>query len=222
LAHLHREGIGNELVENIKAAENQKLQSRESVRKRLNDGKSGNPFLGYSECRFCINFPSLRLSSVTTFTLLDYFPSNCDFIPMEVAGLALAIYPATVLAFEQYKKGARYISDWARYRRKYEAFIRDMEGQQLFFEGILQDLLCGGSDPFLTGSSSQSKDSFLRIATDASFTGWKSPVLKQRLKARLDSRYDWCVYTIKRIYDIMIELGELLDIQAVRFSFSGR
>jgi hypothetical protein len=136
---------------------------------------------------------------------------------MEFAGLALAIYPATVLAFEQYKKGAKYISDWARYRRKYEAFIRDMEGQQLFFEGILQDLLCGGPDPFLTGSSSQSKDSFLRIATDASFTGWKSPVLKQRLKARLDSRYEWCMYTIKRIYDIMIELGELLDIQAVRF-----
>lgn len=134
---------------------------------------------------------------------------------MEVAGLALGAYPVIVLAFEQYKKGAKYISNWAQYRRKYEALIRDMEAQQLFFEGILQDLLCGGPDPFLTGNSATSKDTFMHIATDASFTGWKSPVLKQRLKTRLDSRYDWCIYTIGTIYEILIELGELLDIQAV-------
>ncbi|EPE34411.1 hypothetical protein GLAREA_10105 [Glarea lozoyensis ATCC 20868] len=117
------------------------------------------------------------------------------------------------MTFEQYKKGSRYFSHWIQFRRKYESFIRDMEGQQLFFEGILQDLLCGGPNPYLIGGDS--KDSFLDIVGDKDFIGWRDPVLKQRLVTRLDSRYDWCMYTIKRIYDIMTELGELLDIQAL-------
>jgi hypothetical protein len=90
-------------------------------------------------------------------------------IAMEVAGLVLAVYPATILAFEQYKKGAKYFSHWIQFRRRYESFIRDMEGQQLFFEGILQDLLCGGPNPYLIGGDS--KDSFLEIVSDPNFTG---------------------------------------------------
>jgi hypothetical protein len=132
---------------------------------------------------------------------------------MEVAGLVLAVYPVTILAFEQYKKGAKYFSHWIQFRRRYESFIRDMEGQQLFFEGILQDLLCGGPNPYLI--ETDSKDSFLDIVSDPKFTGWRDPVLKQRLTTRLGSRYDWCMYTIKMIYDVMTELGELLDIQVV-------
>ncbi|KAH6717894.1 hypothetical protein BKA61DRAFT_293944 [Leptodontidium sp. MPI-SDFR-AT-0119] len=135
---------------------------------------------------------------------------------MEVAGFVLTVYPVTILAFEQYKKGAKYFSHYMRFRQRYEAFIRDMEGQQLFFEGILQDLMCGGPDPFLAGAGS--KDAFLEIVNDATFTGWRDPVLKKRLTSRLDTRYDWCIHTIKRIYNILEELGELLDIQALQSS----
>lgn len=134
---------------------------------------------------------------------------------MEVAGFVLTVYPVTILAFEQYKKGAKYFSQYVRFRQRYEAFIRDMEGQQLFFEGILQDLMCGGPDPFLAGASS--KDVFLQIVNDATFTGWRDPVLKKRLLSRLDTRYDWCIHTIQRIYNIMMELGNFLDIQAVSY-----
>lgn len=132
---------------------------------------------------------------------------------MEVAGLVLGAFPAAVLVFEQYKKGARYYANWAQFRRKYEAFIRDLEGQQLFFEGILQDLMCGGPDPFLP--STDSKDRFLEIVNDATFTGWRNPALVSRLKSRLDHRYEWCIYTIKRIYDILEDLRELMNIQEV-------
>lgn len=105
---------------------------------------------------------------------------------MEVAGFVLTVYPVTILAFEQYKKGAKYFSQYVCFRQRYEAFIRDMEGQQLFFEGILQDLMCGGPDPFLTGASL--KDAFLQIVNDATFTGWRDPVLKKRLLSRFDTR----------------------------------
>jgi hypothetical protein len=137
---------------------------------------------------------------------------------MEVAGLVLSAYPAAILVFEQYKTGTRYFANWAQFRRKYEAFIRDMEGQQLFFEGILEDLMCGGPDPFLTGTSS--KNEFLGIVNDATFTGWRNPILKARLRSRLDTRYDWCIHTIQRIYNILEELGELMNVQEVSVTWS--
>ncbi len=67
---------------------------------------------------------------------------------MEIAGLALGVYPALVLALEQYKKGAKYCQNWMQFRRRYQEFIHDTGGQQLFFEGILQDLMCNGRDHF--------------------------------------------------------------------------
>lgn len=91
---------------------------------------------------------------------------------MEVAGLILGVYPAVVLVFEQFKAGAEYFSNWRRFRRQYEGFIRDIEAQQLFLEVNLQDLLCGGLDPYLSGSNS--KQNFLRIVSDPSYTvSWK-------------------------------------------------
>jgi hypothetical protein len=108
---------------------------------------------------------------------------------MDVASFVLTVYPVTILAFEQYKKGAQYFANWYQFRRRYEAFIRDMEGQQLFFEGIIQDLMCGGPDPYLTGSSS--KDSFLRLVNDLTITGWRDQKLKEILRIRLDTRYEW-------------------------------
>jgi len=132
---------------------------------------------------------------------------------MEVAGLVLGVYPVVILAFEQFKTGAEYFSNWRQFRRQYEGFIRDIEAQQLFLEGTLQDLLCGGLDPYLFGNSS--KEAFLRIVSDSSYGGWTDPKLTENLKARLDKRYDWYMYTIKRIYEIFKELEDVLDIQAV-------
>ena len=132
---------------------------------------------------------------------------------MEFAGLALGVYPAVVLAFEQYKKGARYCRNWIQFRTRYEKFIHDTGGQQLFFEGILQDLMCNGPRPFLTGI--KSKDDFLRIVRNRSYTGWRDPKLKMALTSRLGDKYSWCMYQIQFIYEKMTELECLLDIQAV-------
>ena len=132
---------------------------------------------------------------------------------MEVAGLVLGAYPVVIMVFEQFKTGAEYFSNWRQFRRQYEGFIHDIEARQLFFEGTLQDLLCGGVDPYLSGSNS--KETFLRIVSDKSYTGWSDPKLTEHLKARLDKSYDWYMFTIKRIYDIFQEFQEVLDIQAV-------
>ena len=132
---------------------------------------------------------------------------------MEYAGLVLGAYPILILVFEQFKTGAEYFSNWRRFRRQYEGFIRDIEAQQLFLEGTLQDLLCGGLDPYLSGSNS--KETFLRIISDKSYTGWSDPKLTENLKIRLDKRYDWYMYTIQRLYDIFKEFEAIIDIQVV-------
>lgn len=132
---------------------------------------------------------------------------------MEVVGLALAIYPVVILAFEQFKTGSGYFSNWKRFRRQYNGFLSDIAGQRLLFEGILQDLLCGGLDPYLSGIDS--KEAFLRIVSDKSFTGWSDLKLIENLKARLGQSYNWYMDTIRRIYDIFKDLEEIIDIQAV-------
>jgi hypothetical protein len=132
---------------------------------------------------------------------------------MEIAGLALGVYPALVLAFEQYKNGAKYCQNWMQFRRRYQEFIHDTGGQQLFFEGILQDLMCNGPRPFLTGV--KSKDKFLGIVRRRSYTGWRDPKLKIALTSRLGDKYSWCMYQIELIYEIMTKLEALLVVQAV-------
>jgi hypothetical protein len=132
---------------------------------------------------------------------------------MEAAAFVLTVYPAVVLAFEQYKKGAKYFDNWYRFRRKYENFTLDIWAQKLFFEGILQDLMCGGPDPFLAGINS--KDTFLRTVNNESFTGWNDPKLEKSVKIRLGNRYDWCIQTIQRIHHILKALEKLLVIQEV-------
>ena len=135
-----------------------------------------------------------------------------------MAGLALAVYPALTLAFQQFKLGSKYCKNWIRFRRRYEDFIHDIGGQQILFEGVLQDLLCGGPEPFLTGV--KSKDAFLKIVRDNSYTGWCDPRLKRILINRLsDEKYRWCIYQIQRVYRILEELQGLLDIQEVRNFF---
>ena len=132
---------------------------------------------------------------------------------MEVVGLVLSVYPVVILAFEQFKTGSEYFSNWKRFRRQYEGFLSDIAGQRLLFEGILQDLLCGGFDPYLSGINS--KEAFLRIVSDKSYTCWSDPKLTENLKARLGKSYNWYMNTIGRIYDIFKDFEEIIDIQAV-------
>jgi hypothetical protein len=132
---------------------------------------------------------------------------------MEFVGLALAVYPVVILALEQFKTGSEYFSNWKRFRRQYNGFLNDVAGQRLLFEGILQYLLCGGLDPYLSGIDS--KEEFLRIVSDKSFTGWSDPKLIENLKARLGKSYNWYMDTIRRIYEIFKDFEEIIDIQAV-------
>jgi hypothetical protein len=133
---------------------------------------------------------------------------------MDVVSLLLAVYPTTILALEQYKKGAKYIHNWRHFYRQYQHFILDIGNQQFLFENILEDLMCGGSDPFLPPCDS--KNAFLQIVKSSSYQGWRDPGLEEKLNARLDNGYQRCISTIQRIYDIFVDLGNTLDIQTVR------
>lgn len=135
----------------------------------------------------------------------------------EIWGLVIGVYPDIILAFEQFKTGCEYFSNWRQFRRSYNVFITDIERQQLFFEGIMQDLLCGGLDPYLSGRDS--KQTFLRIVSDRSYPGWSDPKLTEKLRARLNSCYHWYMDNIWRIYDILKELEDILDIQEVGISY---
>jgi hypothetical protein len=132
---------------------------------------------------------------------------------MEAVAFALAVYPALVLTLEQYEKGFKKLQDWIRFREKYNRFAFNCRNQQLRFNGIIEDLLCGGSDPLLFGDSREQR--LHQFLYEKYYHGWKDPNLAASLKHRLDERYDWCIETIAKIGSILDELSMDLAIQDV-------
>ena len=126
---------------------------------------------------------------------------------MEVAGIVLAVYPILVLMLEEYKSGAKYYRKWARFRQRHHNFVSQMELQQLLLEGLMQDLLCNGPEPFLLQVSSEKV--FLEKFKDIP---WDSPNLERSLKARLgDSAYRVCIDHIQRISKILQGMKEAIE-----------
>lgn len=124
-------------------------------------------------------------------------------------GLALSVYPAAILAFEQFKIGAKYFNNWAQFRRRYEKRIRDIEAQQLTFEELLFNLMCCGREPYLKWPDD--KATFLDIVGNDSYNGWQDPKLKRNLEMRLGEKYNWFLFTINRICEILRDLSEELQ-----------
>lgn len=133
---------------------------------------------------------------------------------MEVAGLVLGVYPAVVLAFEQFKTGKKYFSNWVQFRRKYEELMQDIEAQRLRFQEVLFNIMCGGRDPYLKHIDND-MDAFLEMISSKSFRNWKDPELKTYLEIRLGDKYDWFRFTIDRINSLLGDFEELLRIEGV-------
>jgi hypothetical protein len=134
---------------------------------------------------------------------------------MEVAGLALGVYPIVCLLLDQYRDGAKYVKNYRRFLRNYTSFVTDIRFQQLKFEELLYDLMCSGLEPYLTGSISHQK--FLEIARSKDFKGWNDPRLHKILTLRLDDSYDFTRERLNEVWDTFEELERLLQIQEARF-----
>ncbi|PMD32612.1 hypothetical protein L207DRAFT_639906 [Hyaloscypha variabilis F] len=128
---------------------------------------------------------------------------------LEIVPIALAVYPALILIFEQYKTGAEYYTKWASFRARYARFARETKAQNLLLRNIIQDLLCCGPQPLFGDIKSIN---ILMTRLEAETFSWKDPKLAKSLKDRLgDEGFELCIEYIECLMDSTRDLKEEVE-----------
>jgi len=138
---------------------------------------------------------------------------------MEVAGLALGVYPIVWKLLSQYRDGARFVKNYRQFLNNYTSFIIDIGIQQQKFEEVLYDLMCTspdtGPEPFIPGSITMQQ--FLDKVRSKDYKDWNHQRLHGILAIRLDDSYELVLERLNEIWRTFKELERLLQIQEVRF-----
>lgn len=148
----------------------------------------GTWFINYrsdsSVGRCCSNFESLRMAT-----------------GIEIAGLALAIFPITVKGLRWMVDGVETIKYWRRYRRKLEDYACDLEAARVYYLDTLEELLMG---------IVISDDEMSILVEDPGGNAWNKPEYEQNLRRRLDRSYDPYLQILLRMQKALTELRDKL------------
>lgn len=116
---------------------------------------------------------------------------------MDPISFALTIYPAAVLALQEFKTGYKYCHNWTRFRRRFESRIDDLAFQRIAFQELLFRLLCRGRNPYLS-QTDEANDDFVEIVKCD-----KSPELRRYLEIRLGNKHAPFMSKINRICELL-------------------
>lgn len=123
---------------------------------------------------------------------------------IEVAGLVLGGFPLLISAAENYKKGFEPLVKWKRFRTEFIQFIDAVDIQKQLFNLTIECLL---------RSAGVEEDELQLFMEDASYEGWRRPILVQRLRLRLGPALDVFLSTANTMNGLMLELQALLLIK---------
>ncbi|KAL8721669.1 MAG: hypothetical protein Q9181_007658 [Wetmoreana brouardii] len=124
---------------------------------------------------------------------------------IEVASLALTIFPILVAGLSQMMTGIETINRWKRYRLKLREFVFTLESAHVYFFDTLEELL---NDIV---PSDQELELLIREPLGAL---WKTPHYKRRLHERLDRSYDSYIRTIQALASNLKTMCEKLGIDS--------
>ncbi|KAL9112020.1 MAG: hypothetical protein Q9227_003640 [Pyrenula ochraceoflavens] len=121
---------------------------------------------------------------------------------IEVAGLALAIFPVVISGIKAFAEGVETMRTWRRYRRGLEGYKRQLETQRIWYLDTLEELL-GFVD-----SEEELKD----LIKEPGGEPWQKPEYKVRLRERLGHSYDLYLATIDDLFDALHMFKQKLGI----------
>ena len=99
---------------------------------------------------------------------------------IEVAGIALAVFPIVVNGLSRFAEGVETIQSWRRYRRELAGYARTLECQQIWYLDTIEELLDG---------IVHSEEDFAALSHDLGGDAWQRPEYEAKLKRRLDRSY---------------------------------
>ena len=98
---------------------------------------------------------------------------------IEIAGIALAVFPIVVHSIGTYAEGIETIKKLRRQRRELESYARVLKTQKVYYLDTLEELLDGIVDLEALSGMLQDSDS----------TAWRASDYEQRLRDRLGRSY---------------------------------
>ena len=113
---------------------------------------------------------------------------------LEVAGIALAIFPILASALVRSVDGIQTIKNWRRISIKLEDYADTTQTQNIYYLNTLEELL---SDIV------QSHEDIEVLIREPRGDLWKSPQYKERLKLRLDRSYNGYFVVLNKMIDAL-------------------
>ena len=109
---------------------------------------------------------------------------------IEVAGIALAVFPIILSGISHFVEGIETIKRWQRYRVRLLSYADVIEAQKVYYLDTLEGLLIDIVD---------SEDDMTRLMAEPGGVFWQKAVYTQRLKDRLDRSHSVFFRVIKDI-----------------------
>lgn len=122
---------------------------------------------------------------------------------LEVAGIALAIFPILASALVRSVDGIQTIKNWRRISIKLEDYADTIQTQNIYYLNTLEELL---SDIV------QSHEDIEVLIREPRGDLWKSPQYKERLKLRLDRSYNGYFVVLNKMIDALNDLCKKLGV----------
>ncbi|KAI9729535.1 MAG: hypothetical protein M1834_006731 [Cirrosporium novae-zelandiae] len=122
---------------------------------------------------------------------------------VEIAGLALAIFPLVVGAIDRWATGVEKIKEWRKYRRRLERYASKLECEGIFFRNSLEMLLDG---------IPASEEDVAALLNSPGSDLWRSdPEYDSRLKQRLEESYTMYLRAIRNLESELNDFKTLID-----------
>lgn len=123
---------------------------------------------------------------------------------IEIAGIALAVFPVLVSGLSRFAEGARTIKYWRRCRARLEDYADDIKSQETYYLDTLDELLIG---------ITTSEDDLAQLISAPKAFAKARPEYDQQLRHRLGRSYDEYVRSVTNMVKTLGVLREKLGIE---------
>ncbi|KAG7006556.1 hypothetical protein G7Y79_00014g037310 [Physcia stellaris] len=123
---------------------------------------------------------------------------------IEIAGIALAVFPVLVSGLSRFAEGARTIKYWRRCRARLEDYADDIKSQETYYLDTIDELFIG---------ITTSEDDLARLMSAPKSFAKARPEYDQQLRRRLGRSYDEYVRSVTNMVKTLGLLREKLGIE---------
>jgi hypothetical protein len=124
---------------------------------------------------------------------------------VELAGLALAVFPLVISGLEHYEEGFQCIKEWIRFRVEFSRFLNAVCRQKIFFRQNIEALL----SPIV-----ESEYEMSQLLDNPGSQAWGDAELNEKLKKRLPGvmEYECYMATVSSLLEVLEKLKHKLKI----------